>query len=135
MTQQHDPNDRDRPSLVHVCPTPTRGDFLILDQRAVRIRVSFNVEQSLDHVDVEEGAGDVTVTAWVGWRPDARHLQNPSAVTAGKATLTRDVKLSRGLGSRRLVEAPGRGKRSTLDAAPRAQECSSSTCGPPNSCE
>ncbi|MBO0706785.1 MAG: hypothetical protein J2P44_00375 [Candidatus Dormibacteraeota bacterium] len=94
------------------------GRFLILDETTVRVHLSFNVEQALDHLDVEESAHDVTITAWIGWKQDAHHVQNPRVAAAGRAITWRDVRLQKGLGQRRLID----GARPDQVVDPRASE-------------
>lgn len=77
---------------------------MILDENTVRIRLSFSVDQALGRLEVEETADNVTITAWVGWRPDPAHVHEPTEPAAGKAIFTRDVMVSQGLGRRKLVD-------------------------------
>lgn len=72
--------------------------------RMVRVRVTFNVDQALDRLEVEEGDDEVVITAWVGWKPGAVHLSNPRVTAAGTVINFQNVDLSEPLGQRRLLD-------------------------------
>lgn len=63
------------------------------------VHLAINSEQDLDRVEVDE-RDDLTVTAWVGWKVDARHLHDRSLRAARIKTTFIDVRLSENLAGR-----------------------------------
>lgn len=93
-------------NLVNVAPSPLLSHPFELREsgRVVRIRLTFNVEQSIDRLEVQEGDDEVVITAWIGWKPGAVHLRNPKVTAAGIVTMFQNVALSEPVGERRLVD-------------------------------
>ena len=51
------------PELVQISPHPANSLEVREDGAVVRVHLAFNAEQELDHVDIEEAAAEVVVTA------------------------------------------------------------------------
>lgn len=92
--------------LVNVRPIPLLSQPFKLRESGgvVRVRVTFNVEQALDRLEVEEGHDEVVITAWVGWKPNAAHLRNPKVTAAATVIRFHEVVLAEPMGQRRLVD-------------------------------
>jgi hypothetical protein len=88
--------------LVNVGPTPLLSlPFELRENgQVVRVRVTFNVEQALDRLEVEEGHDEVVITAWVGWKTGAVHLRNPRVTAAGSVIRFHEVVLAEPLAQR-----------------------------------
>jgi hypothetical protein len=87
------------PDLVEIGPHPARSLEVREDGTVVRVHLAINSEQDLDRVEVDERA-DLTVTAWVGWKADGRHLHDRSLRAARTKTTFIDVRLSENLAGR-----------------------------------
>jgi hypothetical protein len=87
------------PDLVEIGPHPARSLEVREGGKVLRVHLAINSEQDLDRVEVDERA-DLTITAWVGWKADARHLHDRSLRAAGTKTTFIDVRLSENLAGR-----------------------------------
>lgn len=85
------------------------------------VQLTCNVEQSLHHLDVEENEGQVRITAWYGWRPDAVHVRVPSAVAAGKRIWPHETRLTAPLGNRSVIDGGTGETRNPSRARPRPE--------------
>jgi hypothetical protein len=90
------------PGLVQIEPYPARSLEVREGGAVVRVHLSLNSEQEFDHVDVDEGTAEVAVTAWVGWKATARHLQDPAVVVGATKSTFMDLRLDQNLGGRPL---------------------------------
>ena len=87
-------------ALVEIEPHRARSLEFREDDKVIRVHLAINSEQQLDRVELDENPEAVTVTAWVGWKPDARHLHNRSLLTAGTQATFVDVRLTESLAGR-----------------------------------
>ena len=90
------------PALIEIQPHPARSLEVREDGALVRVHLDFSAEQDLDRLETEEGTEEVIVTAWIGWKPDARHLRDRQVVASGRTVTFVDVRLKERVGDRKL---------------------------------
>ena len=90
------------PDLVQISPHAARSLEVRDNGAVVRVHLSFNAEQQLDHVDLDEGTAEVAVTAWVGWKATAGHIQDPAVLAAGGKVTFIDLRLDQNLSGRAI---------------------------------
>lgn len=95
--------------LVQISPHPARAFEIREDGAVVRVHLAFNAEQELDRVDIDEGAEEVAVTAWVGWKATARHVQDPALLAGGGKVTFIDLRLGQNLAGRPIRDTASDG--------------------------